>query len=63
MRVQEGNSELWIGRLFHVVSHVTHVTSAPLCCVLLCWLFLLLWGSVWFAFWFCFPGELLLTSF
>ena len=67
MRVQEGKSELWIGRLFHVVSHVTfhvkHVTSAPLCCVLFCWLFLLLGGGVWFAFWFCFPGELLLTSF
>ena len=38
LRVQEGNSKQWIGRLFHVVSHVTfhvtYVTSAPLCCVL-----------------------------
>ena len=38
LRVQEGNSKQWIGRPFHVVSHVTfhvtYVTSAPLFCVL-----------------------------
>ena len=59
LRVQVGNNEQRIGRLFHVVSHVTFhatfVTSAPLFCglVVVVWVF------------FCvvcvlvvFPGEL-----
>ena len=62
LRVQEGNSEQWIGRLFHVVSHVTFhvtfVTLAPLFCGLVFVGCFWLGGCVLFAFWFGFPGEL-----
>ena len=59
LRVQVGNYEQTIGRLFHVVSHVTFhvtfVTSAPLFCVLV----VVVWGVcfVLFVSWWCYQAS------